>query len=117
MRGKMVRQTCTVCGGPVLWGARHSICGQRVMAAEELDLDELERIANTKEAAQRAAMWREADPANPLNSPGVVGAPGSTDAERAAWLADKIVALGDYAKEAAEMLRRWPSGVEGKTNG
>lgn len=31
------------------------------------------------------------------------------DAERAAWLADKIVALGDYAKEAAEMLRRWPS--------
>jgi hypothetical protein len=31
-----------------------------------------------------------------------------TDAEQAAWLADKIVALGDYAKEAAEMLRRWP---------
>lgn len=30
------------------------------------------------------------------------------DAEHAAWLADKIVALGDYAKEAAEMLRRWP---------
>lgn len=37
------------------------------------------------------------------------GAPGATDAERAAWLADKIVAQGDYAKEAAEMLRRWPS--------
>jgi hypothetical protein len=36
------------------------------------------------------------------------GAPGSTDAERAAWLADKIGALGDYAKEAAAMLRRWP---------
>lgn len=30
------------------------------------------------------------------------------DREHAAWLADKIVALGDYAKEAAEMLRRWP---------
>lgn len=29
------------------------------------------------------------------------GAPGATDAERAAWLADKIVAQGDYAKEAA----------------
>lgn len=37
------------------------------------------------------------------------GAPGSTDAERAAWLADKIGALGDYAKEAAAMLRRWPA--------
>jgi hypothetical protein len=37
------------------------------------------------------------------------GAPGDTDAERAAWLADKIVAQGDYAKEAAWMLRRWPS--------
>jgi hypothetical protein len=31
-----------------------------------------------------------------------------TEAEQAAWLADKIVALGDYAKEAAAMLRRWP---------
>ena len=30
------------------------------------------------------------------------------DAERAAWLADKIVAMGDYTKEAAAMLRRWP---------
>lgn len=39
------------------------------------------------------------------------GAPGMTDAERAAWLADKIVALGDYAKEAAAMLQRWPNGV------
>ena len=39
-------------------------------------------------------------------------APGSTDAERAAWLADKIAAGGDYAKEAAAMLRRWPAGVE-----
>ena len=28
--------------------------------------------------------------------------------EHAEWLADKIVALGDYAKEAAEMLRHWP---------
>jgi hypothetical protein len=36
------------------------------------------------------------------------GAPGDTDAERAAWLADKIGALGDYGKEAAAMLRRWP---------
>lgn len=36
------------------------------------------------------------------------GAPGATDSERAAWLADKIVAGGDYAKEAAAMLRRWP---------
>jgi hypothetical protein len=36
------------------------------------------------------------------------GAEVRTDAEQAAWLADKIVALGDYAKEAAEMLRRWP---------
>ncbi|WP_431276213.1 hypothetical protein ACQ858_08160 [Variovorax ureilyticus] len=32
-----------------------------------------------------------------------------TEAEQAAWLADKIVAFGDYAKEAAEMPRRWPS--------
>lgn len=39
-------------------------------------------------------------------------APGATDAERAAWLADKIGALGDYAKEAAAMLRRWPAGAE-----
>lgn len=38
-----------------------------------------------------------------------------TDAERAAWLADKIGALGDYAKEAAAMLRRWPS-VRGLTD-
>lgn len=30
------------------------------------------------------------------------------DKEKAAWLADKIVALGDYAKEAAMFLRRWP---------
>ncbi len=37
------------------------------------------------------------------------GAPGATDAERAAWLADKIVAQGDYAKEAAQMLLRWPT--------
>lgn len=41
------------------------------------------------------------------------GAPGSTDVERAAWLADKIGALGDYAKEAAEMLRRWPADGHG----
>lgn len=27
---------CTVCGKPVLWGTRHPICGQRVMAAEAL---------------------------------------------------------------------------------
>jgi hypothetical protein len=40
------------------------------------------------------------------------GAPGETEAERAAWLADKIAALGDYAKEAAAMLRRWPDGDE-----
>jgi hypothetical protein len=45
------------------------------------------------------------------------GAPGATDAERAAWLADKIVAQGDYAKEAAEMLRRWPAGVMGTDGG
>lgn len=44
------------------------------------------------------------------------GAPGATDAERAAWLADKIGALGDYAKEAAAMLRRWPAGVLGTLN-
>lgn len=31
-----------------------------------------------------------------------------TTKERAAWLADKIVALGDYAKEAAALLRDWP---------
>lgn len=47
-----------------------------------------------------------------LGTSGVLtGAPGATDVERAAWLADKIGALGDYAKEAAAMLRRWPSGV------
>jgi hypothetical protein len=67
---------CSVCGEPVLWGTRHPICGQRVMAAEALDLDELARIANAKEAAQRAAMWREADPASPLNAPGVKGIDG-----------------------------------------
>jgi hypothetical protein len=39
--------------------------------------------------------------------PGGIGVYG--DADHAAWLADKIVALGDYAKEAAEMLRRWPA--------
>jgi hypothetical protein len=37
------------------------------------------------------------------------GAPGATDAERAAWLADKIAAGNDYAKEAAVMLNRWPA--------
>jgi hypothetical protein len=31
------------------------------------------------------------------------------DGDRASWLADKIVALGDYAKEAAGLLRRWPT--------
>lgn len=41
------------------------------------------------------------------------GAPGKTDAERAEWLADKIVAGGDYAKEAAQMLRRWPAAPGG----
>ncbi len=47
-----------------------------------------------------------------------LGAPGDTDAERAAWLADKIVAGGDYAKEAAQMLRRWPTaGVETSDGG
>lgn len=52
----------------------------------------------------------------PKGAPGVrVGAPGSTDAERAAWLADKIGALGDYAKEAAAMLRRWPSAAPAAT--
>jgi hypothetical protein len=30
------------------------------------------------------------------------------DAERAGWLADKICNGGDYAKEAAAMLQRWP---------
>lgn len=34
--------------------------------------------------------------------------------EHAAWLADKIVACGDYAKEAAEMLRRWPDAALAK---
>lgn len=47
----------------------------------------------------------------PACNPDAAAAPGSTDAERAAWLADKIVAHGDYAKEAAAMLRRWPAGV------
>jgi hypothetical protein len=46
--------------------------------------------------------------ADALRHPATAGAPGSTDAERAAWLADKIGALGDYAKEAAAMLYRWP---------
>lgn len=49
---------CTVCGEPVLWGTRHPVCGHRVMA---LDLAEMERIANPKEAKQRAAMWAEQD--------------------------------------------------------
>jgi hypothetical protein len=35
------------------------------------------------------------------------GAPGVTDAERAAWLADKI-AGNSYCAEAGAMLRRWP---------
>jgi hypothetical protein len=46
---------------------------------------------------------------NHNNTPAPTGAPGATDAERAAWLADKIAAGGDYAKEAAHMLRRWPA--------
>jgi hypothetical protein len=49
---------------------------------------------------------------NPEAQPQGGGAPGATDAERAAWLADKIGALGDYAKEAAAMLRRWPASGE-----
>jgi hypothetical protein len=36
------------------------------------------------------------------------GAPGNTDAERAAWLADKIMG-NDYIAEAAQLLRRWPA--------
>lgn len=35
------------------------------------------------------------------------GAPGATDAERAAWLADKLAGNG-YCAEAGAMLRRWP---------
>lgn len=31
--------------------------------------------------------------------------------ERAAWIADKIHALGDYAKEAAYFLNNWPDGA------
>lgn len=60
---------CTVCGEPVLWGTRHPVCGRRVMAA--LDLAEMERIANAKEAKQRAAMWAEQDGAGvPVVAPG-----------------------------------------------
>lgn len=61
---------CTVCGKPVLWGTRHSVCGQRVMAAEALDLDQVKRIVNAKEAAQRAAMWAEQDGAGVAPSDG-----------------------------------------------
>jgi hypothetical protein len=55
--------------------------------------------------------WQQARAsiAVPPESESEGGAPGATDAERAEWLADKIVALGDYAKEAAAMLRRWPA--------
>lgn len=39
--------------------------------------------------------------------------------EYAEWLADKIVNGGDYAKEAAEMLRTWPEQITnpGERNG
>lgn len=33
---------------------------------------------------------------------------GGSDKQHAAWLADKIHTLGDYAKEAAAMLNGWP---------
>lgn len=66
-----------------------------------LDTHRPSQLSDTFVAGLRYARSRPADvPA---------GAPGATDAERAAWLADKIVACGDYANEAAAMLRRWPA--------
>lgn len=47
--------------------------------------------------------------ATPTDSAVNAGAPGDSDAERAAWLGDKIAALGDYAREASAMLQRWPA--------
>lgn len=35
-----------------------------------------------------------------------------TDNERAYWLADKIPACGDYAKEAARMLKKQADEIE-----
>jgi hypothetical protein len=65
--------------------------------------DEDDSRSDALEMALRAVTIQSAGP-----HPG--SAPGATDAERAAWLADKIIACGDYAKEAAAMLRRWPAG-------
>jgi hypothetical protein len=81
-------------------------------AAPALTDKEIERIAGTDELtgdaildfARRLIAALSASPQAPAPD-----APGDTDAERAAWLADKIVAGGDYAKEAAAMLRRWPA--------
>lgn len=64
---------------------------------------------NLAEAVYRS-MIAAAPPAVPLQGQAQAApAADRTDAEQAAWLADKIVALGDYAKEAAAMLRRWPA--------
>lgn len=54
----------------------------------------------------------DAAKAHPTPVSAAPGAPGDTDAQRAAWLADKIAALGDYAREAAAMLQRWPVSAE-----
>lgn len=63
--------------------------------------------AEVNKATLRAAVEHLSSEEQPQTAD-TAGAPGATDAERAAWLADKIVAGGDYAKEAAKMLRRWP---------
>lgn len=84
---------CRVCGKPI-WG----ITQHRKDKHPEV----------SKRAWSKLGDWK--GPPTPGQPPLVQeGAPGETDAERAAWLADKIAAHGDYAKEAAAMLRRWPA--------
>jgi hypothetical protein len=67
---------------------------------------EIVRVA--REHAKRMLAWPKKKLPDLAASPASQPATKPSDAEQAAWLADKIVALGDYAKEAAEMLRRWP---------
>lgn len=81
---------CTVCGEPLLWGTRHPICGQRVMAAE--------------------ARWRKFP-----DVPAPVGPVLVTSASKVVWLADfaanenvwRVGSGRDMVKLPPEAITHW----------
>ncbi len=83
----------------------HGIGEQPAAQGEPQGAAQADEMATLREGWRKVAEHRPA-----VAEPQSAAHPSKhTDAEHAAWLADKIVSGGDYAKEAADMLRRWPA--------